>query len=210
VYEMGNAYYITRRRKWSRTEGASITEEEWRAHIDADEELVPCEGETTEADAVSWESHDGVFRLERGNIVGDSSSSDVLSKMVAMAEKLGARATCHNGVVYVESTTSSSSTCSSRRVIPRAGASLLLSIVGLVLIGVAVALRVGLNHEDAVISLAGSLLSVVTLPLISVGIVSLFVSVMFAVSSLYPWDRHCSKYAVIALLLDGLPLLFMT
>ncbi|MCF6286464.1 MAG: hypothetical protein L3K26_14915, partial [Candidatus Hydrogenedentes bacterium] len=66
---MGNAYYITRRRKWSRTEGASITEEEWRACIDADKELVPCEGEGAEADVVSWESHDGVFRLERGNIV---------------------------------------------------------------------------------------------------------------------------------------------
>ena len=200
---MGNTYYITRRRKWSCMEGASISEAEWRACVEADSELSPCNGAES---AVSWASHDGVFCLERGNIVGKFTDSDVLVKMVSMAETLGARATGHDGVVYVDSSSSSSD---SRRVIPRAGASLLLSIGGLLLIGAAVALRVGLSPGDAVISLEGSLLSVITLPLISVGIVALFVSVLFAVSSLFPWKRRCSKLAVMALLLDIIPLLFL-
>jgi len=201
---MEHTYYITRRDRWSRDEGPAIHDAEWQACIDGDEELERDGG----AETVSWDGHEGVFRLERGNIVGVSPSRDVLAKMLVIAGVLGARVMGHDGVVYVRPPRPRTTMHRTRRVIPRAAASLLLSVVGLALLGAAMAhLLIFLEHE--VVTLRGATLSFVTPPLVGVGAVALIASALMAVSSLYPWDRRWSKFAVTALVLDALPLYFI-
>ncbi len=158
--------------------------------------------------AVSWCDHEKAFYLERGNIVGVEANRDDLSKMLALATVLTARVMGEDGIVYVE-VPSSSSSCEARRVIPKAGASLFLSVVGLVLIGIAAGLHFYLREDPFTAALAGSPLPILTFPLVGVGVVAIVASAIYAISSLYPWDKRCSKFAVIALVLDVLPLLFL-
>ena len=137
--------------------------------------------------------------------MGESAGRDALPKMLAMATSLGARVMGEDGVVYVEM--SSSSISGDRKVIPRAGAALLLSVVGLTLIGIALALQFGTSFEERSDMIP---MPIVALPFVSVGIVAVMVSTVFALSSIVPWNRRSSKFAVMALMLDVLPLLFIS
>lgn len=200
---MRNTYYITRRDRWSREGGPEIIDAEWRAYIDGDEDLT-LEAENT----VSWGDYESLFRLERGNIVGHSPSREVLAKMLAIAAALSARVMGHDGIVYVEVPRPRTTIIRNRRVIPRAAAALLLSVVGIVLLAAAV-VHLLVYYDTDTVSLRGATLSFITPPLVGVGAVAIIASTILAVSSLYPWDSRWSKFAVTALILDALPLLFV-
>ncbi len=204
---MEETYYITRRTRYSQEDGPEITAEEWADHVALDGELRRDGVEDDPNGAVSWKTHANVFRLERGNVVGVSSDLEVLTKMLAMAVQLDARVMGHDGVVYVKAP-SPTSIRRTRRVIPRAAAALVLSVVGLSLLSAAM-LHLIMSHNYNDLSLRGASFSFVLPPLIGVGTVAIIASVILAVSSLYPWDRRWSKFAILALILDGLPVLFV-
>jgi len=205
---MEETYYITRRARYSKEEGPEISAEEWADLVALDEELRRDGAEDDPNGAVSWNVHANVFRLERGNIVGVSSELEVLTKMLALAVQLEARVMGHDGVIYVKAP-SPTSIRRNRRVIPRAAAALVLSVVGLSLLAAAMLhLIMTPGYND--LTLRGASFSFVLPPLIGVGTVAIIASVILAVSSLYPWDRRWSKFAVLALMLDGVPILFVS
>ena len=203
---MKNAYYITRREHWSREDGPEIYRAEWDACVDGDSELSRPDDDL---DPVSWKSHADVFRLEGGNIIANSTSADVLSKMLELSGAFDGRVMDQDGVVYVHAPRPSTGIRQQRRVIPRAVASLLLSIVGLSLLGIAM-MHLFFYHQTDEVSLRGASLSFVTPPLVGMGSAFIVASILLAITSLYPWDRRWSKFAIAALILDVLPLLFIS
>lgn len=205
---MEYTYYITRRDRWNHVDGPEIYPAEWAACIDGDSELSLDETGNVERGAVHWQSRDEAFRFDGGNIVGETADRETLCKMIDLAKVLDARVMDEDGVVYVQAPRPTTGMRHKKRVIPRAAAALLLSIVGLVLLGGAI-LNLFVNHEYEEVSLRGAAYSFITPPLAGIGAVAIITSILFAVTSLYPWDRRWSKFAVTALILDLLPLLLV-
>lgn len=201
-----STYYITRRERWDQDGGPEIYQAEWDACVDADAELQP-DGTDGEGGVVRWDGHEAALQLVEGNLVCES-TDDILPKLLEIALRLDARVMDHKGVVYVRATRPGTGMNRKKRVIPRAAAALLLSVVGLVLLGAAM-LHLFFYHQYDEVTLRGASLSFITPPLVGVGTVAIIASILLAVSSLYPWDRRWSKFAVTALILDVLPLLFV-
>lgn len=204
-----STYYITRRDRWSHDGGPDIYQAEWEACVNSDGDL-QYDGSDADVDGetVRWDDQETTLHLSGGNIVCESTGDGVLPKLLEIAARLEARVMDREGVVYVRATRPGTGMNHKKRVIPRAAAALLLSVVGLVLLSAAM-LHLFVYHQYDEVTLRGASFSFITPPLVGVGTVAIIASILLAVSSLYPWDRRWSKFAVTALILDVLPLLFV-
>lgn len=96
---MGYELYITRRETWHTDEGPAITREEWQSILANDAELEPL-GEDCAQMVHPSRRVANFFHYSDGNIWVKKPYRTPLLKMLAIAEKLGARVIGDNDEVY--------------------------------------------------------------------------------------------------------------
>jgi hypothetical protein len=120
---MGYDLHITRKTSWFDDDGPVITEAEWRATIEADPELsLDTESRCIMADGeyifAAWNGEPGALGYYAGEISTKSPEEPLISKMVRIAQTLGAQVQGDDGEIYREDGTSfqpeSGSTASER------------------------------------------------------------------------------------------------
>ena len=111
---MGYDLHITRKTDWSDDDGPVITEAEWRATIEADPELnldresrcTMTDGEYGEYVFAAWNGEPGVLGYYAGEISTKNPEKPLISKMVRIAQTLGAQVQGDDGEIYRENGTS--------------------------------------------------------------------------------------------------------
>src|SRR6476646_7073652 len=101
---MGYELHITRRDNWSDHSGAAITEAEWRELIDRDPELtLDAQTRCTMSDGqyvfAAWKGRAGALGLYAGEITAKDPDQALITKMVQVARKLGAKVQGDDGEV---------------------------------------------------------------------------------------------------------------
>jgi len=112
---LGYEVHITRKTEWSDNEGPSITEEEWKAYVASDKEMMItgiAEAKTPAGEVIritqplltEWRHHSGGgtvwFSYFDGNLAVKNPDEECLSKMRVIAAKLRARVQGDEGEYY--------------------------------------------------------------------------------------------------------------
>jgi hypothetical protein len=110
-HNMGYDLHITRKIDWNDDDGPIITEAEWRALIETDPELsLDVESQCTMADGeyvfAAWNGGPGLLGYYAGEISTKNPEKPLISKMVRIAQKLGAEVQGDEGEIYREDGTS--------------------------------------------------------------------------------------------------------
>ena len=99
---MGYDLHITRRSPWDDRTGVAIERREWQALIASDPELslYTDVGAEHEGLVASYRSYEGALRWEDGEVISRNPEITLVVKMVAIAERLGARVQGDDGEIY--------------------------------------------------------------------------------------------------------------
>ena len=94
--------HITRRSSWDDRSGPAINSREWQKLIASDPELslYTDVGVEHEGLVASYRNHEGALRWDDGEVIAKNPEITLVVKMVAIAERLGARVQGDDGEIY--------------------------------------------------------------------------------------------------------------